>query len=458
MRYFQIFFNIFKKHYRIIIILGSTFGSMITFPVFGPVLLHMVGLKYVLLMSSFSLLFLTIGYLIKPFYMEIKSNILLLLSFVSAFLLGISFFLPLWMQFLAIALFSFSAGRIIVFWSKLMFKEVSINDRAKVISMGLFFAYGFLYLTNVIISFIPKPITPLFSVLLILIAAVLLKKDSTDNMIPMPAVLDRTVPIPWILFSLIFLIYITAGITYAEVYPGRTSYPSLDRFYNVLPFVLAVNVAGYISDTWGRKYSLFIGISLLGISFSFFLMESSIISYFLIQSIIEIAWAFLDLYVLVVIADIAERLNRREYYTFGLAFFSSGTLFGAILCTITRNIGINQTVYALLAHLPLFIAVAFLGRIPETLKKQEEMKGFLTPSDEMMDNIFILLKDRFSLTPREMEVTFLILQGLSNVQISNKLYISENTVKYHLKNIFHKSGITNRNELRSYVINLIKQD
>ncbi len=52
-----------------------------------------------------------------------------------------------------------------------------------------------------------------------------------------------------------------------------------------------------------------------------------------------------------------------------------------------------------------------------------------------------------NLTNREEEIVKLVVQGLSNKQISKKLIISENTVKNHLTNIFNKIGITSRSQL-----------
>lgn len=59
---------------------------------------------------------------------------------------------------------------------------------------------------------------------------------------------------------------------------------------------------------------------------------------------------------------------------------------------------------------------------------------------------FSLLKDDpfEQLTRRESEVLDALSQGWSNTQISSRLGISENTVKYHLKLIYGKLGVANR--------------
>lgn len=57
------------------------------------------------------------------------------------------------------------------------------------------------------------------------------------------------------------------------------------------------------------------------------------------------------------------------------------------------------------------------------------------------------LKEKYSLSDRETEVTELLAKGMSNQVISESLHISINTVKSHIKNIYGKLGISNRLQL-----------
>ncbi|WP_058308526.1 response regulator [Gracilibacillus massiliensis] len=54
------------------------------------------------------------------------------------------------------------------------------------------------------------------------------------------------------------------------------------------------------------------------------------------------------------------------------------------------------------------------------------------------------------LSNRELEVLQLVAKGLSNRTISDSLYLSEHTVKSHLKNILSKLHLENRVQLTSY--------
>lgn len=50
------------------------------------------------------------------------------------------------------------------------------------------------------------------------------------------------------------------------------------------------------------------------------------------------------------------------------------------------------------------------------------------------------------LTAREREVLALASRGMSNVQIADSLFVTEQTVKFHLSNIYRKLGVHNRTE------------
>ncbi|MUK76293.1 LuxR C-terminal-related transcriptional regulator [Aliivibrio fischeri] len=55
-----------------------------------------------------------------------------------------------------------------------------------------------------------------------------------------------------------------------------------------------------------------------------------------------------------------------------------------------------------------------------------------------------ILSTSISLTTRESEILRLLASGASNVDIANSLFVSENTVKTHLYNVFKKLNVKNR--------------
>jgi two-component system NarL family response regulator len=56
------------------------------------------------------------------------------------------------------------------------------------------------------------------------------------------------------------------------------------------------------------------------------------------------------------------------------------------------------------------------------------------------------------LTGREIEVLGLVAQGQTSREIGTDLFISENTVKNHIRNILDKLGFHSRNEAVLYAV------
>jgi len=54
--------------------------------------------------------------------------------------------------------------------------------------------------------------------------------------------------------------------------------------------------------------------------------------------------------------------------------------------------------------------------------------------------------DHADLTRRELEILRLVAEGLSNAELAKLLWVTEQTVKFHLSNIYRKLNVSNRTE------------
>ncbi|MFN2293645.1 MAG: LuxR C-terminal-related transcriptional regulator, partial [Candidatus Promineifilaceae bacterium] len=72
----------------------------------------------------------------------------------------------------------------------------------------------------------------------------------------------------------------------------------------------------------------------------------------------------------------------------------------------------------------------------ETERQHEGYESYPSPEQPLID----------SLTKRELEILFLIADGLKNKEIAEQLVISLNTVLYHIKNIYSKLGVNKRTQ------------
>lgn len=115
--------------------------------------------------------------------------------------------------------------------------------------------------------------------------------------------------------------------------------------------------------------------------------------------------------------------------------FSTGIL---ALTRWMSFLSLPEGAIAAVGAVPLFLAVPLAARLPTPYPYRETLLGDLPD---------LSILQEFGLTAREKEVALLVLEGLRNETIRNRLYISANTLKTHLKHLYAKTGTANRKEL-----------
>jgi DNA-binding CsgD family transcriptional regulator len=53
------------------------------------------------------------------------------------------------------------------------------------------------------------------------------------------------------------------------------------------------------------------------------------------------------------------------------------------------------------------------------------------------------------LTPQELQIALLLVEGRTRREAANALFLSPKTIEYHLRNVYNKLGISTRDELRA---------
>jgi len=86
-------------------------------------------------------------------------------------------------------------------------------------------------------------------------------------------------------------------------------------------------------------------------------------------------------------------------------------------------------------------------------KMRNEVKDYLTEINYLSEELELMQQGeksvlaKYDLTTRESEILDRIAQGESNKQIADELFISINTVKFHVKKIYEKLEVSNRKEV-----------
>jgi DNA-binding CsgD family transcriptional regulator len=95
---------------------------------------------------------------------------------------------------------------------------------------------------------------------------------------------------------------------------------------------------------------------------------------------------------------------------------------------------------AIFAGLGIWLGLKLTGRQERIVVKEVvDPAGKVFVADESK-------REDLGITRRELEILELIAQGMSNREIAEKLYVSENTVKTHSSRVFDKLGARRRTQ------------
>ncbi|OJX34137.1 MAG: hypothetical protein BGO86_02370 [Chryseobacterium sp. 36-9] len=82
----------------------------------------------------------------------------------------------------------------------------------------------------------------------------------------------------------------------------------------------------------------------------------------------------------------------------------------------------------------------------EQMKEELNQYSQNSSDEKILNPELDLLLNSNKLTDRQKDLLILLADGLSNKEIAEKLFISENTVKYHTKNIYNTLDIKDRKD------------
>ena len=152
-----------------------------------------------------------------------------------------------------------------------------------------------------------------------------------------------------------------------------------------------------------------------------------------------IFFGFFSVYRVVTFSDLAGKKDNLLYISgFGLMFGRIGDALGALIGISMCNTA--TTLIWISAALLLLTFVMFFWYY-------NKVYASLPVQDISIEDHIHEFEKAYNMTDRESEVFELIVAGRSNAEIAADLYVSENTVKFHVRNALKKTACPNRTEL-----------
>ena len=417
-----------KPGYSLVVVMSLLYGSIIVFPAYGPILgryagqMESLGLSTLFLFSIASVL---MG--LPRLGWELHGRLADLLNFLAVVLLMLFPVTGLVLRSLTVVLLGIVAARIVLIWSRAYVGTEIEDSYGKFFASILFMSYSALYAFNVLVPDLHRATAIFAPALGFILAAVTVKSLPAKS----PAYAKSGASIPFHYLLPVFLIYISAGITYAGIYPLIARFEIWERFFNVLPFLAVLPAVCWVHRRYGLRALLLTGISLLGFSFLFHTFELELWNYLVIQTLLQTGWAFMNAFVWIFASNIS-RINRNpNYFSSVLAAFLLGTFTGSVLF-MGLSVVITPVNLTFVGLVPLLGVLIFIQFLPADLKA--DMAAYESSDLEV-------------LTQREKEVFLLLLENRKGKEITEMLNISPNTLKKHSGSIYRKLEVENKADL-----------
>ena len=224
------------------------------------------------------------------------------------------------------------------------------------------------------------------------------------------------------------------GYSFPSAEIGAGLVPELTR----LPYAVGLTAAAFIHDR-NRKHGMVCTIAALIMPFIMLGLTSEPMPATICWGLDYLFYGFFSVFRAVLFLDIASRTRRWELAPMGLLAGRVGDALGTAVGLLLAEHRLWLILVATAAFFPtvfLFFREYQRQYEPETVRQRSEQEVFES---------FCL---RYDLSSREREVVRMVLDGHPNGEIAEALFITESTVKYHVRNVLQKVGCKNRAELQ----------
>ena len=205
-----------------------------------------------------------------------------------------------------------------------------------------------------------------------------------------------------------------------------------------LLYGIGLLLAGVVSDR-NRRYGALCCAGALVTPFLMLALSGAAAPATLLWALGYLLFGFFSVFRVLLLADLSSAARRPDLSGLGMLFGRVGDALGTVL-------------YVALAGAPLVLIVATSVLFACSIMLffvlyQRAYTPTIAVEEPSEHEVFERFATRHDLSAREREVLRLVLEEQSNGQIATTLFVSEATVKFHVRNLLRKTGCHNRREV-----------
>lgn len=258
-----------------------------------------------------------------------------------------------------------------------------------------------------------------------------------------------------------FIIFfsLVAGLSYRYLIVTPVT-PFVDDTLRRLPYIACILIAGVLADRRNLLTVMSLGAGLLALAFLVGSWRAPALQY-LSLGLNGAAFGLLESAPWLLLASLSGRENAGRWFGWGLNLNIVPIMIGAVIALplgqlSPERLGLIAAVAIVLATLALQGASDPLAILHNSLAQPttQPVAAALQAEETTQSPLAQLsapdrLTERYGslLSARELEIGRLAILGMTTRDIAQQLFLSENTIKTHLKNLFRKTDSVNRNEL-----------
>ncbi|HKM02079.1 MAG TPA: helix-turn-helix transcriptional regulator [Sedimentibacter sp.] len=450
------------NEHNMAVLVHSLFSSWMLSLIFEGQIFHHIAKDYnfgvdLIIFSSSLAMFL--GLLLGGFIIKTKRHAKRLFLYSYLFFLALSlmfFFSPSILWTIGIITGSLISGCCVAAWG-FYFKTVSKkNERTKTAADVLIISNVLMIVLNVAAINISPYIGLSLSIVMLVFAFILALRLPSDYDEDYGNKKDDSLSISnLLLFFYLFIVVLTinSGLMYHVVNPAFEHLRSLISWYWAVPYVAAILILRNFSQKIKSSYILYVAIAMIGLSFiAFIALDRSVTSYFIVNTLMLGSYGVYDLFFWSILGEMLDyHENPAKILGIGLSANVLGVVLGGLIGNnfIANNLqSVNPSLLAFgVVCITLVLLPPLNKHLSILLKGHTFLTAFIGMPEFKQNSEIDKISTYGNLSEREKQVASLLLQGKTYKTIAGELFISENTVKYYVKNIYSKFNIQSRAEL-----------